>query len=448
VESRPELLAHHRTEAGELEPALHAWRQAAEVAILRSAGSEAHAHLKQALRLMQALPETAERRTQELELLNVLALLQMDDQGFGSSALEQTSLRALELSRQTELPLAQRLHYCKVLIANLIMTARFQEAEELMRQLLATEQQEAALRTEGYRVKGFLALMRGQLSLAERDLKQMRQLAWHQGKRQEGFAASMWIDPRVDAQVLLLHAQVMRGQLQEAREGSRALQELLRTERSSPNMAYGWVYQATACQMLREVRATLHAAEESVRFCSGNWIRPLQVTAVALRGWARVHLGQADEGLDSLRSALDMMRQGGERVILPYCLGLLMDAHLLLGQWREGLAVVDEALRVAKASGIRFGVAEVYRLQGELLRVAGREEEALRCFLRARAFARWEQAGLMELRATVSLARLLRDRGCPEQARRRLEQSYARLTPDPDSVDLCEARVLLDACAQ
>src|SRR2546428_642977 len=66
VDQQPELLAHHYTEAGLTEKAVHYWHHAGQSAAKRSAHVEALAHLRQGLALLQTLPETPERSRQEL----------------------------------------------------------------------------------------------------------------------------------------------------------------------------------------------------------------------------------------------------------------------------------------------------------------------------------------------------------------------------------------------
>jgi hypothetical protein len=68
VEAQPELLAHHYAEAGLSAPAVHYWQRAGERAIQRSANVEAIAHLTTGLEVLNTLPETPERRRQELDL--------------------------------------------------------------------------------------------------------------------------------------------------------------------------------------------------------------------------------------------------------------------------------------------------------------------------------------------------------------------------------------------
>ena len=74
IETQPELLAHHYTEAGLIEQAIPYWQQAGQRAIQRSAYVEAISHLTKGLELLKTLPDTPERAQQELNLQTPLGL--------------------------------------------------------------------------------------------------------------------------------------------------------------------------------------------------------------------------------------------------------------------------------------------------------------------------------------------------------------------------------------
>jgi hypothetical protein len=105
---------------------------------------------------------------------------------------------------------------------------------------------------------------------------------------------------------------------------------------------------------------------------------------------------------------------------------------------------VEEALARTEEMGIHFLQPELHRIRGELLRLQGEDEEAMRCFLRARTQARHQRAALLELRATVALSRLLRDTGHGVVARRRLVRALHASRVDPEAVDFQDARLLLE----
>jgi predicted ATPase len=72
------------------------------------------------------------------------------------------------------------------------------------------------------------------------------------------------------------------------------------------------------------------------------------------------------------------------------------------------------------------------------------EAEAEECFLKALEIARQQQAKSLELRATMSLARLWRMQGKREEARKMLADIYGWFTEGFDTADLKDAKALLD----
>ena len=98
---------------------------------------------------------------------------------------------------------------------------------------------------------------------------------------------------------------------------------------------------------------------------------------------------------------------------------------------------------------MRQAEAELYRLKGELLTISdtGDAVEAECCLRTAIDVARWQSARLFELRATISLARLLKLQGKADEARRMLTEIYNWFTEGFDTADLKEAKALLDELA-
>ena len=100
IETQPELLAHHYTEAGLTEQAIPYWQRAGQRALQRSANPEAIQHLTRGLELLATLPETPARAQQELDLQIALAPALMASKGYAAPEVEQTYARAQELCRQ------------------------------------------------------------------------------------------------------------------------------------------------------------------------------------------------------------------------------------------------------------------------------------------------------------------------------------------------------------
>ena len=93
--------------------------------------------------------------------------------------------------------------------------------------------------------------------------------------------------------------------------------------------------------------------------------------------------------------------------------------------------------------------AEVNCIAGEIARKSERDGLAAeKYFEHALAVSRRQQAKSWELRAAMSLARLWHDQGKPQQARELLAPVYGWFTEGFDTLDLKDAKVLLDALSQ
>jgi predicted ATPase len=134
-------------------------------------------------------------------------------------------------------------------------------------------------------------------------------------------------------------------------------------------------------------------------------------------------------------------------VFRTYYLAFLAEAYGKLGQAREGLTLLGEALAIVHKTGERFYEAEIYRLKGELLlgHSAENHGEAEDCFQQALLVARHQQAKSSELRAAMSLARLWQRQGMRAAAYDLLAPVYGWFTEGFDTSDLQEARALLEA---
>src|SRR5262249_39997909 len=102
AETQPELLAHHYTEAGLTEKAVHYWYKVGQSASQRSAHAEALSHLRRGLALLQMLPETPERTRREVDMLIALGASLIATKGYGASEAEQTYRYARQLCQHVE----------------------------------------------------------------------------------------------------------------------------------------------------------------------------------------------------------------------------------------------------------------------------------------------------------------------------------------------------------
>jgi predicted ATPase len=165
-----------------------------------------------------------------------------------------------------------------------------------------------------------------------------------------------------------------------------------------------------------------------------------------MRGWVLAETDDAEAGLAQIREGLAAWKATGAGFCVPYFLGLQAQAHARAGQVEEGLDRLMEALTLADKTGEHGLEAELHRLRSELLQMVPGYDPATveESFRRAMTVAHSQGARLWELRAAMSMARLWRDQGKPQQARELLAPVFGWFTEGFDTRDLKEAKALLD----
>jgi predicted ATPase len=158
-------------------------------------------------------------------------------------------------------------------------------------------------------------------------------------------------------------------------------------------------------------------------------------------------LGQLAQGVVEMEAAIANFRRMGGVPNLPYAIALVAIGYARMGQTEKALAMLNETLEHIERSGEKLQQAEMLRLKGEVLLLMGDRSvmvEAEKCFRDALEVARAQEAKWWELRATASLARLLRDTNRLDEARTMLGEIYNWFTEGFDLPDLKEAKALLD----
>ena len=156
--------------------------------------------------------------------------------------------------------------------------------------------------------------------------------------------------------------------------------------------------------------------------------------------------GRASDAIEMLISGIAAYRTTGGTVNLPLYLPHLARAHAELGQFEEAWRCIGEAMTEAETTKQTWCEAEIHRTAGEIALMSPEPDaaKAQAHFERAIAIARAQQAKSWELRAATSLARLWRDQGKRDEARDLLAPIYGWFTEGFDTLDLKEAKALLD----
>jgi predicted ATPase len=131
---------------------------------------------------------------------------------------------------------------------------------------------------------------------------------------------------------------------------------------------------------------------------------------------------------------------------LPLHLGNLALAQGRIGKNEAALATIREALALVEQGGERWVLPELLRIEAELALAAGGDDArnaAHRLLQEALGLAREQGARSWELRVAISLARLWQQMRRTDEARTMLARSYGWFVEGFDTADLKAARVLL-----
>jgi predicted ATPase len=174
-----------------------------------------------------------------------------------------------------------------------------------------------------------------------------------------------------------------------------------------------------------------------------------KATGMVKQGCALALVGKASEAVQMITSGISALRSTGTIIWMPLYLSHLARAHADLGQFPDAWRRISEAMVAVEITKERWCEAEVHRVAGEiaLMPTEPNETKSQAHFERALAVAREQNAKSWELRATMSMARLWRDQGNQQQAHDVLASIFGWFTEGFDTLELKQAKALLDQLA-
>ncbi len=439
--TQPELLAHHYTEAGLLAHAVPYWQRAGQRAIERSANIEAVGHLTKGIALLTRLEATPEHRQQELECHIALGTALMVTRGYAAPEVEQTYNRAQELcQRDDEGPAL----FSALWGVWYFYAVRPDESKAiaLATQLLTLAQraQDSTLLMIAHRALGANLIGQGQLA---QGLEQMQKgIALYKPQQHRGLAFIYGQDIGVICRQWSAWALWLLGYPDQALQMTQATLEMAHETSHPLTLAYTTTFSATFHQFRREPARAKALAEGALRLATEQGFDLFAGLAAIVLGEV-VDSENSEEGIAQTRAGIAAWRATGAELFVPFHLTQLAEAYGRAGQVEAGLAALDEALAIVERGGEHTWDADLYRVQGELMRQRGAESDAEACLHTALEVARRQGAKSYELRAAVSLSRLWHQQGKREQAHDLLANTYGWFTEGFDTTDLQEAQALL-----
>jgi class 3 adenylate cyclase/predicted ATPase len=452
AESRPELLAHHCTEAGLIEKAARLWGKAGLRSLDRSALVEAIEQLTRALDQIATQPGTAALRREEIRLQVALIVPLMHVKGQAAPEGRAAAERALLLIEQAEalgeppedpLLLFSVLHslYGSDFVAFDGDVVRKRSAQILA---LAEKQGNFPLMV-GHRCMGTSLVLAGNMVEGRTHLDQAIEL--YDPVEFRSLDMRFWFvrDPRVSALMYRCLALWTLGYPDAAlADVKQALSDVRETGNSASMMQAMAITGNTL--LIRGNFALLKAqSDEMIALAEEKRTTYWKTGGMLRRAGLLALTGRTADAVGIFTSVIPAYRSLGTRVFLPLWLSIWGRACGDLGQFDEARGHIGEAIAAAETTKEKWCEAEVHRIAGEIALMSPERDatKAEACFERALTVARQQQAKSWELRAAVTMARLWRDQGKRDEARDLLAPVYGWFTEGFDTHDLREAKALL-----
>jgi len=446
VETQPELLAHHLTEAGQIEKSIAYWLAAGLRSQELFANHEAITHFRRGLDQLTTLPESHERDVNELLLLNPLGSAYQAALGYAAPDVGPTFARARELCQK----IGQTSQLFAVMWGNWTwhlvrgdLKLCMDIADEMM--ALARDANDRSIPMEAYVVPAVTLFYRGDFAGCRKhceeaiehyeDLEQCRIWSGYTGQNSA-------VVHRCYLSLALWHL----GYPDKALKMNEEMVSLARRIAHPFSLGHalhftGWLNHY--CRLGDNLRAS---ATEQIAIAAEQGFALWRATGIFFQGAGMFLQGnQLEEALQKLEEGLLTFQAASAALTVPAQLSVLAEAYMKSGRLAEAGHALNEALIMAEQHDDRSQEAELHRLKGELVLLESNDKSvAEACFHKAIDTAHRQQSRAWELRSTISLARLWQQQGRHDEARAALGTIYSAFTEGLSTSDLVNAKELLN----
>jgi tetratricopeptide (TPR) repeat protein len=232
------------------------------------------------------------------------------------------------------------------------------------------------------------------------------------------------------------------GHAEKARERIAQAIAIARDSKDPFRLAVAQDFEGYLYRWLREPQRAAAVAAQALALSEEHGFPHSRNMARTVMGWARAQLGSAGEGVFLIRQGIAGLAGLGARANITDHLTRLAEAQVLDGMLDDAIITIEDALQ-ANPEELIFR-SHILNCRGELRLTIGQLELAEPDFREAIALAQKMSAKAIELRATTSLARLMRDTGRRDNARALLAEIYNWFTEGFDTANLKDAKALLD----
>ena len=436
VEARPEMAAYHAEKAGLPGVAVPLLQKAGMRAFGRTAMAEAAKHLGHAIELVGALPEPDRTKT-EMELQAIVGPAYMATLGWAVSQVEESSERLRDLAMATG-DMAKLYQATWSLWTGHFLRGQLDPALEVAQQVLdmAVQSGDPLLRITGHHAVGFTHERRGEYAEAIRHADEG--LALFDLEREKSIVAQFVFSSTCALWWFRGQSQLASGLVKGGIESLRRAGELVDQLGHAPSRCFllsqqCWSLAVEDIGQVERLAQTMRLLAIAEGFAL--WVHYADI----FLAWAAARQGgNAAAAVEKIRAAIGHMHKDRSHVQDNELASILAETLLLAGRPEEAFDALEETLAAARRGKQRHLEAELFRFQGEAAKDMGDVSRAAGFYRQAIESARSVGARLLELRASLGLARV----GSARE-RAQLKSIFERFTDGFDHVDLKQASAFL-----
>ena len=454
ADSQPELLARHCTEAGLIEKAAGWWGKAGQRSLARSALVEAAEQLTRALGQIATLPPSAELRRAEIRLQVALINPLLHVKGYAApeskAAVERARLlieRAEALGEPSEDPLLLFSVLYGSWVASFIAFNGDVMRELATRFLELAKKQGATVPIMiGHRLMGTTLTATGDIAKARAHHDQG--IALYDPAKHRPLVTRFGQDAGVTGLSFRSLTLWFLGYPEAALADTDHALKIAREIDQAATLMFALAITNFTRIFCRSCATASARIDELIALADEKGALQRKAEGVTQKGCVLALIGEASDSVQTITSGITAWQSTGATVWVPLYLSYLAKAYAELGQIDDAWRCIGEAIKTIETTKERWYEVEVYRMAGEIaLKSPERATKAEAYFGQALVIARAQQAKSWELRAALSMARLLSAQGEPDKATDLLAPVYGWFTEGFDTSDLKEAKALLDTLA-
>jgi len=444
VVSQPEILAHHFTEGGLVEPAIDYWLKAGNLALGRSANA-AVSHLKQGLKLIPSIDDPMLRNKSELLLQTSLGNSLRTTTGWSTESVKHAYTRALQLCRQSGLDEHTFPAVFGLWTWN-FLRAELREAQALAEHLLNTGESanNSVYKVLAHEALGFTLFAQGKFAAAHTELE--RSIILCEDSKAAEYLDLSAQDPRVHVRSYDAMTLWMLGFPNQALRLCSEARRYADVFRHPFSEAMARTISLRVHQLRGETAIVAGQANAAIALCEEHEFVHYVAMALILRGWARAEQGEFEKGITEIQEGLEKERATGALLFDSYSLGLLADACIKNKRYEQALEFLGQVqLRLDEENTERFYAAEIYRLLGETYLRSNKDlDQVEHYFSKGLKVAREQRAKSLELRLCLSMCDLYDLRQNGDKCRSQLGEIYESFSEGFDTADLVRAKARLE----